>query len=151
MCGIAGFVNYNTRDRGAAAAVLDRMTESLAHRGPDAGGTWLDGEGQVGLGHRRLSIVDLSELGAQPMHSAMGRYTIVFNGGISGFVALRDELLSLWTDFAADPTPNSCWPPLTIWTGGSLSVQWNVCVRPLRSEERTSAFARDRLGISRST
>ena len=148
MCGIAGFVNYKTRDRGAAAAVLDRMTESLAHRGPDAGGTWLDGEGQVGLGHRRLSIVDLSELGAQPMHSATGRYTIVFNGEIYGFVALRDELLSLGTQFRGRSDTEVLLASIERF---GLEASLKRCngmfaFALFDRKERTLAFARDRLG-----
>ena len=75
------------------------MTQALAHRGPDGDGLWLDDEARVGLGHRRLSIIDLSEAGAQPMTSASGRYVIVFNGEIYGFVDLRRELEARGTRF----------------------------------------------------
>ena len=75
------------------------MTESLAHRGPDAAGHWIDPEFGVALGHRRLSIVDLSPTGAQPMHSASGRFTIVFNGEIYNFKRLRQELMALGASF----------------------------------------------------
>ncbi|AWM28352.1 asparagine synthase (glutamine-hydrolyzing) [Sinorhizobium fredii] len=92
MCGIAGLIDHAQRGREEVAQILTRMTDALAHRGPDASGTWLDPEGRVGLGHRRLSIIDLSPTGAQPMHSSSGRYSIVFNGEIYGFLGLRAAL-----------------------------------------------------------
>ena len=73
MCGITGFIQY----KGGAADELTRrcqaMADSIAHRGPDAGGVWVDSNFPMALGHRRLSIIDLSAAGAQPMASASGR------------------------------------------------------------------------------
>ena len=69
------------------------MNQRMYHRGPDAGGVWASSDAEVVLGHRRLSIVDLSENGAQPMHSASGRYVCVFNGEIYNYRRLRDKLL----------------------------------------------------------
>lgn len=90
MCGIAGFCNCpgNWREN------IQRMNDRMYHRGPDAGGVWASENGDVVLGHRRLSIVDLSETGAQPMHSASGRYVCVFNGEIYNYRTIRDRLLS---------------------------------------------------------
>lgn len=90
MCGITGFIRSSSAN--ADATTLQRMGESIMHRGPDAGGHYLDH--WVGLGHRRLSIIDLSPQGNQPMHSTDGRYVIVFNGEIYNFQELRDELQS---------------------------------------------------------
>ena len=94
MCGIAGLINYGGSDRNSIGATLRRMTDAIAHRGPDGDGFWIDDQATVGLGHRRLAIIDLSETGAQPMASASGRYTITFNGEIYGFLQLREELQS---------------------------------------------------------
>jgi asparagine synthase (glutamine-hydrolysing) len=91
MCGFCGFAG-EWPPAPEAEIVLDRMTRTLHHRGPDDSGTWTDPEGPVALGHRRLSILDLSPLGHQPMHSSCGRYVIAFNGEIYNFAELREEL-----------------------------------------------------------
>ena len=90
MCGIAGFV-YKGPDR---RDIIERMNKRLFHRGPDAGGEWLDENSGVTLGHRRLSIRDLSAAGAQPMISASGRSVIVFNGEIYNTEHLRELIES---------------------------------------------------------
>jgi len=99
MCGIAGFWRPELGAATAHLPALARMTRSLAHRGPDADGHWIDLECGVALGHRRLSVVDLSPTGAQPMHSASRRYTIVFNGEIYNFPQLRQELAAMGAGF----------------------------------------------------
>ena len=89
MCGIAGLM----RSKGPVDQALIRtMTDTMIARGPDSSGAWISGDGQVGLGHRRLAIIDLTAAGAQPMHSACGRYTLTYNGEIYNFDALRGEL-----------------------------------------------------------
>ena len=91
MCGIAGFWAEGGLDR-RADDVLRGMTDPLRHRGPDDAGCWCDAGAGVGLGHRRLSILDLSPEGHQPMVSRSGRYVIVFNGEVYNFAELRREL-----------------------------------------------------------
>lgn len=88
MCGIAGFTRFHKEE--GDTATLERMGVAIAHRGPDASGTYLDEH--VGLCHRRLSILDLSEAGNQPMYSSDGNIAIVFNGEIYNFLALRKAL-----------------------------------------------------------
>jgi asparagine synthase (glutamine-hydrolysing) len=88
MCGIAGILSSSR----IAARDVQRMTDPIAHRGPDDGGAWVDAEAGIGLGHRRLSIVDLSPSGHQPMASADGRFVITFNGEIYNHAELRSEL-----------------------------------------------------------
>lgn len=91
MCGIAGFVTLRLTPDEAGQRVR-AMTDRIAHRGPDADGHWLDAASGVALGHRRLSIVDLSPAGAQPMLSHDGRYVIVYNGEIYNHHDLRRDL-----------------------------------------------------------
>ena len=91
MCGIAGF--FDPRRRGDdIEAVCARMIDRLAHRGPDDRGVWTDPEAGIALGHRRLSIIDLSPAGHQPMASSNGRYWLSYNGEIFNWNELRDEL-----------------------------------------------------------
>ncbi len=103
MCGLCGFLLESdgaaasqaggaVRAAGGFEAVLRRMNDRIAHRGPDGDGLWADEAAGVGLGHRRLAIVELSPLGRQPMDSADGRWVIVYNGEIYNFQDLRAEL-----------------------------------------------------------
>ena len=102
MCGIAGFIDYAARGDDELHSVAEDMIGSIRHRGPDARGVWLDRLGEEStlvLGHRRLSILDLSELGRQPMISESGRFVVTFNGEIYNFRALRTELARLGHEF----------------------------------------------------
>lgn len=92
MCGIAGLWDRDLPDVDALQARTAAMTQALAHRGPDAHGVWTDAAAGIGLGHRRLSILDLSPSGAQPMASACGRYVITYNGELYNAPALSQEL-----------------------------------------------------------
>src|SRR3712207_116746 len=89
MCGIAGFIDFGKR---SDADLLQKMTDALSHRGPDDAGYELlpSSHASVGFGQRRLSILDLSPLGHQPMH--FSDYTVIFNGEIYNFRAIRREL-----------------------------------------------------------
>lgn len=88
MCGITGFMGGAGPSRDSAEA----MARALRHRGPDAIGVWTDPEAGVGLSHARLSILELSDLGAQPMVSACGRYVLSYNGELFNFRSLKAEL-----------------------------------------------------------
>ncbi|HYC39249.1 MAG TPA: asparagine synthase (glutamine-hydrolyzing) [Chitinophagaceae bacterium] len=89
MCGIAGIVAKDPREAGLSR--LQEMTRAIAHRGPDGEQFWTNAGGTVALGHRRLSIIDLSDAAAQPMHY-LDRYTLIFNGEIYNYIELRDRL-----------------------------------------------------------
>ncbi len=93
MCGLTGYYSSNRRE--ASAGVLVQMAKAISHRGPDDLGTWVHSTMGIGLAHRRLSILDLSLAGHQPMHSASGRYVIVFNGEIYNHLGLREDLAKL--------------------------------------------------------
>lgn len=88
MCGIAGFCGHTADDR----KEIKKMCDRILHRGPNAEGYWTDPSLGITLGHRRLSILDLSENGAQPMVSASGRFVISYNGEIYNFTALQNKL-----------------------------------------------------------
>lgn len=90
MCGIAGIISLNKNE--VTHQRLKAMTDIIAHRGPDGEGQWVSDNGNVGLGHRRLSIIDLSHNADQPMHY-MGKYTIVFNGEIYNYIELKESLI----------------------------------------------------------
>lgn len=90
MCGIAGFITQHAPEH--ASDILREMTDTLSPRGPDSFGTWIDTEHGVYLGHRRLSVVDLSHTGAQPQISQSGRYVMTYNGEVYNYRTLRDTL-----------------------------------------------------------
>ena len=98
MCGIAGLFRPGGGDESALAGYARRMTDTLRHRGPDAGKIWTNAPAGVAFGHRRLSILDLSEAGAQPMRSDCGRFTVTFNGEIYNHLDIRNELEAIGAD-----------------------------------------------------
>lgn len=96
LCGLTGFIDYtrnlsedSLKNQGHA------MTQAIYHRGPDDGDIWVNTENNLVLGHRRLSILDLSAAGHQPMHSANGLFTLVFNGEIYNYLSLKEEINNL--------------------------------------------------------
>jgi asparagine synthase (glutamine-hydrolysing) len=92
MCGIAGILLETGVNAPRRLRSIDAMSDTLRHRGPDDGGIWLDPAAGIVLGHRRLSIVDLSPLGRQPMHSADDRFVITYNGEVYNAANIREEL-----------------------------------------------------------
>jgi asparagine synthase (glutamine-hydrolysing) len=93
MCGIVGFLNPSSNYTSERLdEIISRMSQSMHLRGPDDQGSWVDSGAGIALGHRRLSVIDLSMEGRQPMASLCGRYYLVFNGEIYNYRELRDEL-----------------------------------------------------------
>lgn len=100
MCGIAGLFRFSgSSSQGDLSETVRAMTDTLYHRGPDGGDVWVDDEIGLGLGHRRLSIIDLSDAGSQPMASGDGRFIIVYNGEIYNANDLRPDLEALGFKF----------------------------------------------------
>ena len=95
MCGIAGAFTFNHRDFRVTENYITRMRETMAHRGPDGASTWISDDGRVGLGHRRLAIIDLSDAANQPMSNEDGSLWLVFNGEIYNHAEIRTELEKL--------------------------------------------------------
>jgi asparagine synthase (glutamine-hydrolysing) len=147
MCGIVGFIGKSIR---SPEDIVRRMSAALVHRGPDDAGFWMDQTAGLALGHQRLSIIDLSPAGHQPMHSHCGRYTIVFNGEIYNFEAIRRRLrggsgLQAWrghSDTEVFLAAISAWGlerALDSVVGMFAFALWD-------QEERALHLARDRLG-----
>jgi asparagine synthase (glutamine-hydrolysing) len=145
MCGICGELNYG--DPGTVQPERVRaMARSLAHRGPDGEGLWH--EPGVALGHRRLSIIDLSEAAAQPMASPDGRYRIVFNGEIFNFMEVRAELEALGEIFATHSDTEVLLRVLMVWGREGLKKlngMWSFALWD--RSKRELLLCRDRLGV----
>ena len=92
MCGIAGIYAYHYAANSPGRTELIRIRDYMTMRGPDSSGAWFSQDGRVCLGHRRLSIIDLSDNAAQPMASADGRFVVTFNGEIYNYKELRRRL-----------------------------------------------------------
>ncbi|HVL31623.1 MAG TPA: asparagine synthase (glutamine-hydrolyzing) [Solirubrobacteraceae bacterium] len=144
MCGVAGVLHLD----GAPAdpGALRAMTRSLAHRGPDAEGH-LD-DGPMGLGHRRLSIIDLSDAGRQPMLTPDGRYALSYNGELYNFRELRRELAGLGCVFRSRTDSEVVLHALARWGTGALERFNGMFAFALWDRrERELLLARDRYGI----
>lgn len=144
MCGICGFFDPLTT---SPRAVLEAMTQSLAHRGPDDLNIWLGPDQSIGLGHTRLSVIDL-ERGQQPMHSMDGRYVIVFNGEIYNYRVLRQELEKSGHSFSTDSDTEVLLEAYRRWGQACLERLHGMFAFALFDRVDQSLFlARDRTGI----
>lgn len=150
MCGVAGFLAAPSGSLEHLEAQVVRMANAIQHRGPDDSGAWVDAQAGIALGHRRLSIVDLSSAGHQPMPSAGGRFVIAFNGEIYNHLALRAELQAAgaapaWRGHSDTETLLAGFEhwgvrATLVKTAGMFAIAlWDT-------RERTLYLARDRLG-----
>jgi asparagine synthase (glutamine-hydrolysing) len=149
VCGITGFFQERageSRERGLED--LGRMCARLAHRGPDDQGTWLDEEGRVGLGHRRLAILDLSPLGHQPMASVCGRYQLVYNGEAYNYREIQQELAELGHAFRGSSDTEVLLAAFTEWGPEETLARVNgmFALALWDGQERALLLARDRFG-----
>ena len=150
MCGIAGLWDVSAS---TTADELRRLTtamaDSLVHRGPDDDGVWLDETAGIGLGQRRLSIVDLSPAGHQPMVSANGRFVIVYNGEVYSHEELRPELAALGIGFRGHSDTEVILEAIAAWgverTVARLIGMFAIALWD--RQDRTLTLIRDRLGI----
>jgi len=144
MCGIAGLIYLDNNP--VSPVVLQRMTDAIAHRGPDGEGHWI--EGNVGLGHRRLAIIDLSPAGHQPMASVSQRYVMVYNGEVYNYRELRTELESLGYQFRSRTDSEVVLNALIAWGAKGLERFNGMFGLALWDrQEQTLLLARDRYGI----
>ncbi len=147
MCGLTGIWRSPQRG-GALETLLPRMTQALSHRGPDDQGLFIDAELGLGLGHRRLSIFDVSSLGRQPMVSASGRIRLVFNGEIYNFLELRAKLEQLGYPFRSRSDTEVLLAGIEHW-GVEATLQKAIGMFALASFDAAAGrltLARDRLG-----
>lgn len=144
MCGIAGLIHLDNNP--VSPAVLQRMTDAIAHRGPDGEGHWI--EGNVGLGHRRLAIIDLSPAGHQPIASISQRFVLVYNGEVYNYRELRTELETLGYQFRSRTDSEIVLNALIAWGVEALERFNGMFGLALWDrQEQTLLLARDRYGI----
>ncbi len=143
MCGISGVVSFKDT---LAIQVIEKMNDSLIHRGPDGFGAWLNHEKNVGFGHRRLSILDLSDNGAQPMHLS-DRYTITYNGEIYNFKEIREELISQGYSFRSETDTEVILVAFHVWGQECLHKFDGMFAFAIYDQSTKKIFcARDRFG-----
>ncbi|NBB95351.1 MAG: asparagine synthase (glutamine-hydrolyzing) [Planctomycetes bacterium] len=145
MCGIAGLLSL-TGD--VTAETITAMRETLRHRGPDDAGLWLADDGRVGLGHRRLSILDLSDRGHQPMLDPQGRAVIVYNGEVYNFAELRQELEAGGATFTSDTDTEVLLHGYLAWGDDVVDrLEGMFALAIWDTRQRRLLLVRDRLGI----
>ncbi len=144
MCGIVGQLNFDNSP--ISAVVLQKMTDVISHRGPDGEGHWI--EGNIGFGHRRLSIIDLSPAGHQPMISSDHRYVLTYNGEIYNFRELRMELEAKGYWFRSKTDSEVVLYSLAEW-GSDALLKFNgmFALAFWDRKEKRLLLARDRYGI----
>lgn len=146
MCGIAGFFNSEQR---TAVDVLRSLVCDISHRGPDDEGVWTSDDGRIGLGHRRLSIVDLSPCGHQPMASPSGRFIMVFNGEIYNFLELKEQLRQRGCTFRGTSDTEVMLAAFEEWGLSGALPRFNGMFAAAVGDTRTRSvyLLRDRLGV----
>lgn len=150
MCGIAGIFDQKiTFSQDEMCRLAKSLGDRLSHRGPDAAGEWVDANVGIALAHRRLSIIDLSPAGHQPMKSQSGRFVIAYNGEIYNFRDLREELESTGLIFKGESDTEVLLEAISTWgfdrTLPRLIGMFAIAVWDMK--ERSLTLVRDRLGI----
>ena len=145
MCGITGIIDFNKQ---SSKEILENMTSTLNHRGPDGFGTELISEAnfQVGLGHRRLSIIDLTENGKQPMQ--YNQFSITFNGEIYNYKEITKELEQLGHIFNSSSDTEMILHAYAQWGSSCLGKFIGMFAFVIYDKEKQEVFcARDRVGV----
>ena len=150
MCGLTGSLEF---EPATPAETLQRqlvaMADTLRHRGPDSSGHWIDAKAGIALGFRRLAIIDLSELGAQPMTSHDGRYVMVYNGEVYNFPELRQELVSKGHEFNGHSDSEVILAAIVEWglVAAVCRFVGMFAIALWDRRDRTLSLVRDRMGI----
>lgn len=144
MCGIAGILHRDGRP--ASITALTAMTDIIAHRGPDGEGHYCNGP--VGLGHRRLSIIDLTDAARQPMETRDGRFVLTYNGEIYNFKELKIELSAKGHVFNSSGDSEVLLHAFAEWgIGALLKFNGMFAFAIWDNQERKLTLARDRFGV----
>ena len=144
MCGVAGIFNFNKEP--VSHSQIKAMTDVIAHRGPDGEGQWIDK--YVGLGHRRLAIIDLTQAGHQPMQTQNGRHIITYNGEVYNFKELRIELESLGYQFHSSTDSEVVLNAFAAWKERCVEKFNGMFAFAIWDQKEQKLFlARDRYGI----
>ncbi len=150
MCGITGLIDLKAQTSTEELSQLTtRMNDTLYHRGPDGGAVWVDAEQGIGLGHRRLSIIDLSEAGNQPMTSSDGRFVLVYNGEVYNAEDLRPELSAAGYRFNGHSDTEVIVNGFSHW-GVKATLEKLIgmfAIAAWDKKEKTFYLMRDRVGI----
>ena len=146
MCGIAGFWNLNGMP--VSRVKLETFTDTLTHRGPDGNGFYVDKDANLGLGHRRLAIIDTTDTGRQPMSFGNGRYWITFNGEIYNFLELRNELAQHGYQFVTESDTEVVMAAYDKW-GEDCQLRFNgMWAFAIWDQKKKQLFiSRDRFGV----
>ena len=146
MCGIAGIMRFGGRR--VEPQEIEKLTATLAHRGPDGSGTFISSGGNVALGHTRLAILDLTDKAAQPMTDVSGTMTIVYNGEIYNFLEIRSELETLGHSFRSESDTEVLLAGFREWKEDifqKLNGMWAILLWD--AENETLVACRDRFGV----
>ena len=144
MCGIAGLINLDGKS--IDPNILKAMTDAVAHRGPDGEGQWI--AGPIGIGHRRLAVIDLSSQASQPMISNNKRYVLSYNGEIYNFLEIRKELEKKGYKFYSNSDTEVVLNAIIEWNSNALlkfNGMFSLCFWD--NETKKLLLARDRYGI----
>ena len=142
MCGICGFVGNGNK------SILINMREKMVHRGPDDAGIYLNLENQIGLGHRRLSIIDLSERGRQPMESSSGENVITYNGEVYNYLEIKRELEKNGIYFRSNTDTEVVLEAIQYWGIKAINKFHGMfAIAIWNKSKKELLLIRDRLGI----
>lgn len=145
MCGIAG-IFYVDKSRSVDPSIIEKMIAIMHHRGPDDEGMFLDGA--IGLGHCRLSIIDLTDRAHQPMESLDGRLAIIYNGEIYNYLELKEELKDMGYHFFSDSDTEVILNAFDCWKEGCVDKFFGMFAFAIWDKLNRKLFvARDRLGV----
>lgn len=147
MCGIAGILNFNPSNE-VELIKINTLTDAVSHRGPDGRGVWFNSQKNLALGHRRLSILDTSENGSQPMQYANDRFVITLNGEIYNFIEIRIELENLGLKFNSNTDTEVILAAYQTWGEKMLhkfNGMWAFAI--FDNQNKTLFLSRDRFGV----